>query len=85
MDAFWRNSFDFMIITGRRDVVDGNSQALDIIFDMGLNVNFVSDADLGRMLNGCERATRVMYLCCCCLGCSLARSNQYSKGIGLSA
>ena len=64
MDGFWRAAGDFLVIAGRRADIGDNSQALDVLFDVGVDVRFFNDSDPVRMLGDLKRSVRNMYLCC---------------------
>ena len=83
MDGYWRRGHDFIAIAENTARLDNNSQLLDTLFDMSVNIHFFQFGDPGRTLGNVETSVRIVYLCSCYSNCSLARNNQYSKGCGV--
>ena len=75
MDGAWRGCYDFAVFVGdcgRDKDVDNSSMILDMLFSLGLRVNFFNFKDHIRVLGPQLRKDRVMYLCCCYDDCALA-------------
>ena len=75
MDGAWRGCYDFAVFVGgcgRDKDVDNSSMILDMLFPLGLRVNFSNFNDHIRVLGPQLPKDRVMCLCCCYDDCALA-------------